>query len=239
MKRGKPGSQRSGLGGGKKKGDAGGPTFRKRKPAKKTTESRLRNIALYYLNQRGTSRANLRRVLTRRVDRALKEHDGDRAEQLGWIETLLDELERLRLIDDALYATQRARSLSRAGSGERKIRAKLQEKGLSSEHIDAAVAALDPERRHSTHPASDEDGMEERCGGETIDGGPLTADWIAACRLARKRRLGPFRNADKDFKRDRELGALARAGFSYDVARRIVEATDRDALEDVIRDAGW
>ena len=202
------------------------PQRKGRKKPKKTTPARLRNIALYYLDQRGTSRANLRRVLLRRIDRALKEHGaegGDREEQVGWVDTLLDELTRLGLLNDALYASQRARSLAHGGSGARKIRAKLREKGLAPEHIDAAIEALEP------HNANDVDASATG----------LSAEWVAACRLARKRRLGPFRRDDAEPKRERELGTLARAGFGYDIAKRIVEATDRDALEDAIRDAGW
>ena len=47
----------------------------------------------------------------------------------------------------------------------------------------------------------------------------------AAARYARRRRLGPFRAApEREERRQRDLAALARAGFAYDVARRVIEA---------------
>ncbi len=46
----------------------------------------------------------------------------------------------------------------------------------------------------------------------------------AAARYAR-RRLGPFRAApEREGHRQRDLAALARAGFGYSVARRIIAA---------------
>ena len=48
----------------------------------------------------------------------------------------------------------------------------------------------------------------------------------------RKRRLGASRR-DPNAHRERDLGRLARAGFSYDVARRVLDLPDRDAIEAV------
>jgi regulatory protein len=48
---------------------------------------------------------------------------------------------------------------------------------------------------------------------------------------AKRRRLGIHRRPDtRALHRDRDLGALARAGFSYDLARRVVDA-DPDEME--------
>ncbi|MEK9755042.1 MAG: hypothetical protein VW338_17755, partial [Rhodospirillaceae bacterium] len=44
--------------------------------------------------------------------------------------------------------------------------------------------------------------------------------------------LGPFRaGAERPARRDKDLAALARAGFGYDVARRVVDAASPEALE--------
>ena len=57
-------------------------------------------------------------------------------------------------------------------------------------------------------------------------------DFGAALVLTRKRRIGPFRTGDGDAKR--ELGVLARAGFSQAVAERAL-GMEREAAEDAIR----
>jgi regulatory protein len=51
--------------------------------------------------------------------------------------------------------------------------------------------------------------------------------------LARRRRLGPYRltEARKDH-RLRDLATMARAGFAYDVARKVVDAASPDALDE-------
>ena len=55
----------------------------------------------------------------------------------------------------------------------------------------------------------------------------------AAAALARRRRLGPFRRpGEREERRDKDLAALARVGFSYAVARRVIEAPSPEDLAD-------
>lgn len=54
----------------------------------------------------------------------------------------------------------------------------------------------------------------------------------AATTYARRRRLGPWGPAaTRAERRPRDLAALGRAGFGYQVARKVVEADDAEALE--------
>ena len=55
-------------------------------------------------------------------------------------------------------------------------------------------------------------------------------DETAAARaLARRRRLGPWRTADRAAHRDRDLAALARAGFAYGIARAVIDGPAEEA----------
>ncbi|MCA9576082.1 MAG: RecX family transcriptional regulator [Polyangiales bacterium] len=189
---------------------------RRKKAPRRATPSYLKNAALHYLETRSSSRANLRRLLVRRVERSLQEHGGDREEQLGWVDALLDELVRLRLLDDAVYAAQRARSLARAGNGSRKIRAKLAEKGVPAPLVAAALAEL-------TSPDAP------------------SPDLVAACRFARSRRLGPYRREgeqprDREL-RQKELAKLGRAGFSYEIAIRVVDCENAEITDEIVSSA--
>jgi regulatory protein len=57
--------------------------------------------------------------------------------------------------------------------------------------------------------------------------------WAAALDFARRKRLGPFGAGVADQKmRMKQLGAMARAGHSFDVARRVVDAESVEALEE-------
>jgi len=49
-------------------------------------------------------------------------------------------------------------------------------------------------------------------------------DLAAACRFARRRRLGPYRRGAAD--RQRELAAFARAGFDRRTAERVLACPD-------------
>ncbi|MBT4769062.1 MAG: hypothetical protein HOO00_00860 [Rhodospirillaceae bacterium] len=68
----------------------------------------------------------------------------------------------------------------------------------------------------------------------------------AAIALARRRRFGPFRKTAttereetedgeaKKRRRMKELAAMARAGFSYELARLVIDATDLQTLEETL-----
>jgi regulatory protein len=80
------------------------------------------------------------------------------------------------------------------------------EKGVAPDDIDGALAAL----------------------AETAG----NTDFTAAVNLARRRRLGPYRPlAARAEMREKDLAALARAGFSYDIARRVVDAATAEDPE--------
>ena len=169
---------------------------------RRITAARLQRITAHYLERYTSSRANLRRLLMRRVYRAAEHHGDDVAVGASLVDLELDRLEAAGQIDDARYAADRARSLQRRGASTRKIRAALAAKGIRGPDIDAALAALDS-----------------------------NAELSAACTFARKRRLGPWRTREVDpDTRRRELGRMARAGFTFDLAQRVVDAEDVDAL---------
>jgi regulatory protein len=61
---------------------------------------------------------------------------------------------------------------------------------------------------------------------------PAQREFKAAAAYARRRRLGPYRAKDRDEHRVRDLASMARAGFAFDLARRIVDAKDPAALDE-------
>ncbi len=176
------------------------------KSPRRISEAYLQRVTAHYLERYATSRENLRRLLMKRVLRSAAFHEVDPEPWVALVDAELDRLERIGLVNDLAYARDKARALHRRGSGTRRIRFVLQQKGLGSDAIDDALAEL----------------------GEHRD-----PDWQAACTYARKRSLGPWRRVPLDEDRRRkELGRLARAGFSFDVARRVVEAESPEALND-------
>jgi len=176
-----------------------------KKPRKATPKS-LENAAHYHLQRFSWSSENLRRVLGRRVERSAEAHDTDRAEGLAAIDDIIARFERAGLLNDAVYGLARATSLNRRGLSARAINAKLREKGLSADVIEPAIAAL---AKNHAEP-----------------------EFAAAAAYARRRRLGPYRPPEARFeRRERDLGAMARSGFGYDLSLRVIDAEDIDALE--------
>jgi regulatory protein len=176
----------------------------RKKPRKVTAES-LERAALHYLERYASSAVNLRRVLMRRVLRAAEAHGSEPADGAALIDALVARFRTGGLLDDATYARLRAESLHRQGASRRLTRSKLAAKGVDGEDIGLALAAL-----------------------EDIAPEP---DLAAACHYARRRRLGPWRRAGRAESRERDLAALGRQGFGYDVARKVVDAADPEALE--------
>jgi regulatory protein len=181
------------------------PTDRRRR-LKGLSEERLYQSALYYLGRYAASSASVRRVLRRRVTKYAQTDDVDVETAHGWIEAIIQRLVRSGILDDAGYADGRARSLFNRGLSMRMIRVKLSEKGLDRSIVDIAIENLLVEHQD--------------------------ADLKAALALARRRRLGPYRQEEKrEALLKRDLSAMARAGFSFEIARRVIEARSVDALE--------
>jgi regulatory protein len=179
-------------------------------PAGPTVEA-YHAAALAYLGRFASSADNMRRVLQRRAYREARRAGTtpDRAQLGPVIDAVIARLERAGLIDDASYAEIRASSLNRRGESGRRIRARLRSKGVGSEAIDRAIETL-----------RQDDG---------------DAEFRAACRLARRRRLGPARaSSARAALREKDMAALARAGFDYETVRRVMALADDAALDAAI-----
>ena len=170
------------------------------------TEARLHEAALAHLARYGTTKAGIIRVLDRRVDRWARAFGEPEPDAVAGckraVRNVAAKLVALGLIDDAAFAESRARSLTRAGRSKRAIEAHLGARGVEGEIVRASLPD-DPENE------------------------------IAACvALARRRRIGPFRRPEVEPNPAREMGMMARAGFSHEVASQAMamDADDAEAL---------
>lgn len=176
-----------------------------RRQPRKVTPTSLRNAAIYYLQRYASSAENLRDVLTRRVRRAERHHEIDREEAANWINALIQDFQESDLLDDRIYAEGRVQSMFRQGRSRRLMMLELRNKGVPADIIEAALAALAAENH--------------------------APDRTAALRYVQRRRLGPYRLGSREEYRDRDLAALARAGFDYDTALRIIDAETKESLQ--------
>jgi len=184
-----------------KKGEAGPKA---RAPVRVMTKQRMENIAKFHVERFAATASHLKQVLLRRAERARRVHGGEKAEYAAWAEEIVAKMVRTGAVNDARYALGRATSLRRLAKGPGKIRAALRAKGVAQDLIDKALLAT---------AVTDSDG---------------DATWEAALAYARRRRLGPFgkQEGDADARRKqatKDLAAICRAGFPYDVAKRVMK----------------
>ncbi len=157
--------------------------------------ARLRRAALAYLARYAAPAAHVRRLLQRRLERGAARGAEIRAGEED-IDAVLADLARLGLIDDRAWAEAQARTLRRRGASTRGLAARLSSRGVSRTEIEQLLAGEDD-----------------------------AAELEAARALARRRRLGPWRDpAERAARREKDLAAMARAGFRLNLARRVVDA---------------
>lgn len=167
--------------------------IKKREP-KKITPQRLKNIALYYLKRFDSSIDNLRQVLRRRVnDYAYYHPEWIKQDAYQWIEDLLVDFERYGYLDDQRYTEIKVKNYVAAGKSARYIVGKLKQKGVS----ESCVAEFLEQQEYNP--------------------------FETALHFARKKRIGPFRAEEKrEEYRQKDLGALLRAGFDYETVLEVL-----------------
>ena len=87
----------------------------------------------------------------------------------------------------------------------RAIRYQLSTKGITEDIIEATILGLIEEQPNP--------------------------DRRAAVAYGKRRRIGPWRGSCREEFRDRDLAALGRQAFSYEIARWVIEAETADELE--------
>ena len=175
--------------------------------SKPPSDADLRAAALRHLERYACSVAGLRCVLQRRVARATRRAglEAAPAEGAAQIEAVLAALSAAGLLDDARYAEGRVASLARRGVPLQRMRHDLLTHGVGAELVGEAI------ERHRSE----------------IEADGCQADHEVARAYAKRRRLGVFRPPEtRSAWRQKDMAALARAGFSYDVARAIVDGED-------------
>ena len=156
----------------------------------------MRNAGEYYLNRFPASSTHFLSVMTRKIDRSCRDHPDQNRDQ--WIvhvrDVIIPHFQNLGFINDPLYAEAVFNSLKNRGYSKAKIRSRMMQKSIPAELID-------------THIQS----------GFT--------DKEAVITFAKKKKIGIYRpTAYADYKeKQKDLGKLARAGFSYEVAISVFE----------------
>lgn len=166
--------------------------------------------SLRYLGRYASSKAQLERFLKNKM---AKRPDLDPKGAYAAFPALISKLENLGYLDDVAYARGMSVSLIRSGKSDARIRQKLKDKGLDTEMVSSALEEA-----------------RERLGLDTARDQALTGALICL----RKRGQGPYLRPDREAKEpDKVMGMLARAGYSYDIAKTAINLS-RDEAEQIL-----
>ena len=120
------------------------------------------------------------------------------------LETLVADFAELGYVNDAGFAEARARSFVRQGFGTRRLAQDLSAAGIAETDSYEAMAS-----------ASD-------------------GAWASAGNFAKRKRIGPFGSGDTTpEQRQKQLQAFLRAGHSWDIARKFVQAQPGEILAEL------
>jgi len=168
----------------------------KKKLAKKLSERYLRNSGEYYLNRFPASSKHFEIVMTRKIDRSIRDHpDQDKTEWVTHVrETLVPYFENLGFLNDEMLAQGLFNSFKNKGFSKAKIKSRMIQKSIPTHLVDDLFS----------NGFNDKD---------------------AIIQFAKKKKIGRYSvNGYIDYNdKQKDLGKLARAGFSYDVAMSVFE----------------
>lgn len=196
-------------------GESGGeirakkPQNTPRKVPKKITPTYLHNAGLYYLQRFAASTGQFQRVMQRKIDKSCMAHpDQNREDCKKWLADVIAAFQRAGLLNDDVYAAGAIRSLRLRGLSTRAIEARMALKGVPAALVKKTLQEID--------------GLQDN-----------DPNLIAALRQARKKRIGPYLPPDKDASslQDKHLAALARAGFDFETARKVLQMDKEEAEE--------
>ena len=183
------------------------------KTVKRITPRYLYNSGLYYLQRYPASTHHFRTVMIRKIKRSCQAHpDQNMDDSIQDLEDVIEKFSDLGLLNDDLYTQGMVNSLRRSGKSKTAIMTKLRTKGLPDDLVLHHLNQYDKKRLDQTHSAE----MEE------------------ALTFARKKKIGPYKidnNTDKgamdsQIVYKKSLAQMARAGFSYEICKTVLNFTE-------------
>ncbi len=176
------------------------------KPPKKISERYLYNSGLAYLQRFPASSMHFKFIMTRKINKSCRHHTEQNFEDcIQMLDDLTLKFQDSGLLDDDAYLKGMITSLRRRGLSALQIYNKLQQKGYQRDTVEKTL------KEHDIYEH------------EVAEQGDIHAAFI----FARKKRLGPFDVMQKkEF--DKSLSSMARAGYSYEVAKRTLETAKED-----------
>ena len=156
----------------------------------------LKDLAYSYLEKYSPSKQQLKVYLLKKYLTKIK-GTKSKKEVSSIIDEIIKNLEKNRIVNDELYSDSKARMFLRRGYSLNKINQSLRHKGIDSKHIKQSIDKIKEDQ--------------------------IEPDFVSALKLCKRRRIGALRpQANRELFYKKDMGILARSGFSFDLSKRIL-----------------
>ena len=157
----------------------------------------LKDMAYSYIEKYSPSKQQLKVYLMKKVLIKFKTTKSKK-EISELIDSVLVSLEQNKFLNDELYSDSKSRTLLRRGYSLNKINQSLRTKGIDQKFIKQSI--------------------------EKIKNKEIEPDFVSALKLCKRRRIGAIRpNANRELFYKKDMGVLARAGFDFEVSRKVMD----------------
>ena len=171
------------------------PTLNKKDFDDLTTN--LKDLAYGYLEKYSPSKQQLKVYLLKKYLTKIKGIQTKR-EVSSLIDEILLNLEKNKLLNDELYSDSKARMYLRRGYSLNKINQSLRSKGIEDIYIKKSINKIKEDK--------------------------IEPDFVSALKLCKRRRIGALRpGANRELFYKKDMGILARNGFSFELSKRILD----------------
>ncbi len=179
--------------------------IKNKKKALEVTVEEMRNFAFNYIEKFAPSKQQLKTYLLKKYLK-YKNPSIKKNNISDLIDIVTEDLEKSKFINDKFYSESKAKSLIQRGSSINKIRNYLMNKGIGEKYIKNTIDQIQ---------TNNED-----------------QDFFSAIKICKKKRIGPNRDeANRELFYKKDIGVLARAGFDFEVSRRVMDLEKEEYLK--------
>ncbi len=165
-------------------------------------EQDIKELALKYLDKYQPSKKDLKLYLFRKLSNQ-NTNTIPKNQILPKIDNVLENLEELNIINDELYSELKSKNFLKRGYSINKIKMHLSNKGIKDDLLKETIKKITKD-----------------------DENP---DFYSAIRICKKRRIGPYRpEANRSIFYKKDMGVLARNGFSYVLSKDILSLDKKE-----------
>ena len=173
----------------------------KKKIPKKITLDNLEKSAIKYLEKYSASKYQLITILRRKIIKTSFFYKNKPEKDFQLIKLIINKFKKIGLIDDKKFSENKTLTYMERGYSKKKIIFNLKTRGISDENIEEGITNL-----KTTY---------------------VNSELTAALIYAKKKKILAFNKKEKKFDEiKKKLLQMSQAGFSYDIAKKIINLND-------------